>query len=202
LRFGTPPVLENGTRDYFIACRGQGTAMPGTEEVDIVDDDDAVIGGAPLSDCLEKGLLHRAVAVLVRRSSGSYVLQRRSESDLWNPGMWTISCTGHVRRGESYLQAAARELSEELGIGGSLRLLFKLKLPPIREGSFTEHEWTTFFITATDDPVTPDPQELSGVRELSKAELERMVEGGSLTEDAKILLRRYLRRSNPKTAEH
>ena len=177
-------------------------ALPGTEEVDIVDDDDAVIGSAPLSDCLEKGFLHRAVAVLVQRSNGAYILQRRSETDLWNPGMWTISCTGHVKRGESYLQAAARELSEELGIGGSLRRLFKLKLPPFKEGSFTEHEWTSFFITATDDQVTPDPQELSGVMELAKAELERMVEGGPLTEDAKILLGRYLGSSKPKAAKH
>ncbi|HMD78774.1 MAG TPA: isopentenyl-diphosphate Delta-isomerase, partial [Nitrososphaerales archaeon] len=68
--------------------------MPGLEEVDLVDDDDLVIGSARLSDCLAKGLLHRAVAVLVLRRTGTVVLQRRSESDLWNPGLWTISCTG------------------------------------------------------------------------------------------------------------
>ena len=153
-----------------------------------------------LSDCLERGLLHRAVAVLVLRSSGSVVLQRRSENDLWNPGLWTLSCTGHVKRGESYLQGAARELSEELGLGGSLQLLFKLKLPPIRDRLLTEYEWTSFFTTVTDAQVTPDPQELSGVREVSKAELGHLVERGPLTEDAKILLRRYLTESSSGTS--
>jgi isopentenyl-diphosphate delta-isomerase len=166
--------------------------MTGTEEVDTVDDSDRVVGSAFLGDCLERGLLHRAVAVLVLRSSGSVILQRRSESDLWNPGLWTISCTGHVKRGESYFQAATRELAEELGIAGSLRQLFKLKLPPMREGKLTEYEWTGFFTTLTDAHVTPDPQELSGVREVSRAEVEQLVKSGPLTEDARILLREYL----------
>jgi len=166
--------------------------MTGTEVVDLVDDRDVVVGSATLSDCLSKGLLHRAVAVLVTRSNGSFVLQQRSAMDLWNPGLWTISCTGHVRRGESYRRAAARELSEELGLRSSLRPLFKFKLPPIRDRKLTEYEWTTFFSTVTDEDVTPDPKELAGTREVILPELKRLLRSGPLTSDAKILLRRYL----------
>jgi isopentenyl-diphosphate delta-isomerase len=166
--------------------------LSGLEEVDLVDDDDTVIGSASLSDCLAKGLLHRAVAVLVLRSTGTVVLQRRSESDLWNPGLWTISCTGHVKRGESYAEAAARELSEELALTSPVHQLFKFKLPPIRDRSLTENEWTAFFSTVTDAKVTPDPQELAGVEEVPVRELKRMVRRGPLTEDAKILFTKYL----------
>ena len=166
--------------------------MTGLEEVDLVDDADVVIDSAPLNVCLEKGLLHRAVAVLVSRSTGSVVLQQRSKSDLWNPGLWTISCTGHVKRGESYHQAAARELSEELGLSSPVRQLFKFKLQPIKDRLLTEHEWTAFFSTTTDARVTPDPQELAGVKEVQISELKRLVGKGPLTEDARILLGKYL----------
>lgn len=32
-----------------------------------------------------------------------------------SPGLWTLSCSGHVDAGEDYDTAALRELSEELG---------------------------------------------------------------------------------------
>ena len=166
--------------------------MTGLEEVDLVNDADVVIGSAPLNVCLEKGLLHRAVAVLVSRSGGSVVLQQRSKSDLWNPGLWTVSCTGHVKKGESYRQAAARELSEELGLDSPVRPLFKFKLSPIKDRSLIEYEWTTFFSTTTDAKVTPDPQELAGVKEMPVSELKRRLGRGQFTEDARILLGKYL----------
>jgi isopentenyldiphosphate isomerase len=164
-----------------------------SEEVDLVDDQDQVVGSAILSDCLTKGLLHRAVAVLVVRKNGSVLLQERSHSDVWNPGLWTLSCTGHVKRGETYTRAASRELSEELGLTASIREIWKVKLPPMRDRMLTEHEWVTLFTAETDARATPDPEELAGVREVDRSELERVVEFGNLTEDAKILLRRYLK---------
>ena len=166
--------------------------MSGREKVDLVDEQDAVIGAASLSDCLERGLLHRSVAVLVSRSSGSIVLQKRSKKDLWNPGLWTISCTGHVKMGESYRQAAARELSEELGLTSPVRLLFKFMLPPIRDKLLTEREWSAFFTSQTDADVTADPRELEGVKEVRISQLKRLIGSGEFTEDAVILLRKYL----------
>lgn len=156
-----------------------------------MDDEDTVVGSAPLSECLSGGLRHRAVAVLVLRRNGAVLLQRRSEKDLWSPGLWTLSCTGHVKRGETYAQAAARELSEELGLSSPLRELWKILLPPFREGTLTEREWVTMYDTRTDDMATPDPVELSGVKEVSLKELDHLVLGGPLTEDARILLGRY-----------
>lgn len=166
--------------------------MSSLEEVDLVDEGDSVVGSAPLSDCLARGILHRAVAVLVLRSNGSFVLQRRSKRDFWNPGLWTISCTGHVRRGESYPEAAARELSEELGLSSPLTPRFKLRLPPMKDRLVTEYEWVSFFTTDTNARVTPDPVELAGVKETSITELRRLIGEGKLTEDARILLQRYL----------
>jgi isopentenyl-diphosphate delta-isomerase len=166
--------------------------LPGNELVDLVDAQDSVVGEATIVRCLEEGLLHRAIAVLVTRSSGMLVLQQRSKRDIWHPGLWTISCTGHVRKGESYEEAAGRELFEELGIGAPVRSIKKYKLPPITAGGLTETEWVALFVCRTDAPCAIDPVELETVREVKESELLDMLDRGPLTPDARLILKDYL----------
>ena len=161
--------------------------------MDLVDENDSVVGESTLGDCLKRGLLHRAVAVVVSRSDGKVILQQRSRKDLWQPGMWTLSCTGHVKKGESYEDAAARELAEELGLRSSLATLGNYLLPPIREGDLTEREWVALFAASTDAPVNVDPVELESVEGFDGPGLKAMAEGGGLTPDASLLLDEYLR---------
>ncbi len=151
-----------------------------------------MVGESTLGDCLEGGLLHRAVAVVVSRSDGKVILQQRSRKDRWQPGMWTLSCTGHVKRGESYEEAASRELAEELGLRSSLATLGKYLLPPIREGELIEREWVALFAASTDAPINIDPVELESVEGFDGEGLRAMVEGGGLTPDASLLLEEYL----------
>lgn len=167
--------------------------MPGEELVDLVDDADTVTGTATVRDCLEKSLLHRAVAVLVIRSSGEFLLQRRSKRDLWHPGLWTLSSTGHVKAGESYDQAARRELKEELGITAVPERLKKRVLPPIESRGLTEREWVTVYVARTDRHCKIDRTEVEGVKEVDERLLRRMLRGRSMTPDAVILLTDFLR---------
>ncbi len=173
--------------------------MPGSEMVDIVDELDRPVMEATLRSCLERGLLHRAVAVLVSRSGGEILLQRRSRYDNWHPGMWTLSCTGHVRSGETYLMAARRELNEELGLVSPITRLTKLLLPAIKSRGLVEREYVTLFAAVTDQEVTIDPVELDSVEAFTPRALEKMMARRSLTPDAKLLLVEYLRlsRNNP-----
>ena len=166
--------------------------MPGTEVLDVVDEHDRVVGEATIEVCLSEGRLHRAVAVLVARRDGRLVLQQRSASDLWQPGKWTLSCTGHVRKGEDYPTAGARELKEELGIEAQLKQVGKYLVPPITDGRLTEHEWTALFFAETDAALRPDPEELQDARDFSEREVEAMMRERRLTEDAVILMRRFL----------
>jgi len=158
-----------------------------------VDEEDAVVGTATLRDCLEKGLLHRAVDVLVLRTNGKVLLQQRSKRDLWHPGLWTLSSTGHVKSGESYRDAAKRELDEELGLSSSLRAIRKFLLPPFMSRGLTEWEWVSLFVSKTDRTVTIDPIELESVEEVSLLRLRRMLTGPRLTPDAKVVLRAFLK---------
>lgn len=166
------------------------------EQVDLVDLHDNVVGTSTIAGCLKDGLLHRAVAVLVLRTAGTFVLQQRSRRDLWQPGLWTISSTGHVKRGESYEEAAGRELGEELGLSGDLTLVRKYLLPPISERGLTEREWVTLFTCRTDSRCRIDPVELETVREVTEEELRTMLADGPLTPDAKTILTDYLSRKS------
>ena len=47
---------------------------------------------------------------------GDLCLQRRSYAKDNSPGLLSSSCAGHVDAGEAYVEAAVRELGEELGV--------------------------------------------------------------------------------------
>jgi len=166
--------------------------LPTEEEVDLVSEFDDVTGSSSLGECLKRGLLHRAVAVLVTRSTGEFVLQQRSKQDLWHPGLWTLSSTGHVQKGEAYEAAARRELEEEIGIKTELRFVRKHLLPPIRSGKLTEREWVAFYVARSDLRCSIDKKELEGVKDVDATLLRSMLVGGSMTPDAVIILHDYL----------
>lgn len=159
--------------------------------LDVVDGGDRVVGSATIESCLRKGILHRAVAVLVVRSDGSLVLQQRSKKDMWQPGMWTLSTTGHVKMGEGYAGAAARELKEELGLESPVHERGRFLVPPVTDGTLTEHEWVALFDSSTDSALSIDPVELEAARSFSRAEIREMIGEGRLTDDATFLLKKY-----------
>jgi isopentenyldiphosphate isomerase len=163
------------------------------EAVDLVDEHDRKMGSATLDRCLREGLRHRAVAVLVVRSDGRVLIQVRSKNDHWQPGRWTLSCTGHVGAGESYGHAAKRELEEELGLTARVSYLGKLFLPKVRCRGSVESEVVSLFTASTDAAPKIDPVELDGVRELDPSDLEGLMGGRRLTPDAKLMLREYWR---------
>jgi isopentenyl-diphosphate delta-isomerase type 1 len=87
-----------------------------SEEIfDVVNERDEVIGRAPRSEVHARGLLHRAIHVLVFNSRGEVFLQKRSMLKDREPGVWDSSCAGHVDSGEDYDATVLRELREELG---------------------------------------------------------------------------------------
>jgi isopentenyl-diphosphate delta-isomerase len=98
-------------------------AMP--EDIfDIVNERDEVIGRGARRGVNARGLLHRAIHVLVFNSRGEVFLQKRSMKKDRQPGVWDSSCSGHVDSGEDYDQTVVRELREEIGL--------RLTAPPQR----------------------------------------------------------------------
>ncbi len=90
------------------------------EILDIVDDNNQVTGKADRKEIYDKNLPHRIVHVLVFNSSGEMLVQLSSRQKSFRPNYWGTSAGGHVMSGESYEQAATRELKEEIGVEGKL----------------------------------------------------------------------------------
>lgn len=92
------------------------------EYLDIVDDIDVVVGRAAKEDVYARKLNHRIVHVFVIKARTAEIyLQRRAAHVSYLPGYYCTSAGGHVHAGESYEEAARRELREELGIDVPLR---------------------------------------------------------------------------------
>ncbi|MFH2001846.1 MAG: NUDIX domain-containing protein [Planctomycetota bacterium] len=88
-----------------------------SEMLDIVDDQDRVIGAALRSECHgNPSLIHRVAHVMVFNPAGELLLQLRGKNKKIQPDRWDSSVGGHLALGETYRQGAERELAEELGI--------------------------------------------------------------------------------------
>lgn len=64
----------------------------------------------------QQGLYHRIIVVAIIDKNGHLLMQQRSKNKTKNPGKWDVSSAGHVSSGQTSIEAAIRETSEELGI--------------------------------------------------------------------------------------
>ena len=88
-----------------------------SELLDLVDQHDAIIGTETRENIYREGLHnYRVVGVFLIDRANRVLLPTRSMLCSYCPGCYDFSAAGHVLTGETYLQAAQRELMEELGI--------------------------------------------------------------------------------------
>jgi isopentenyldiphosphate isomerase len=89
---------------------------PGDESVDVLDETGAVVAVVSRRRMRAENLRHRGVYLLVWSTDGRLLLHRRSSlKDVW-PDRWDLAAGGVVAAGESWDDAARRELAEELGV--------------------------------------------------------------------------------------
>ena len=89
------------------------------ELIDIVDAKTGEPTGETIykSQAHKEGIWHRAIHILiVNKDRTKTLLQRRCDTKPLYPNMWDIAVGGHIGAGEDPLEAAKRELGEELGL--------------------------------------------------------------------------------------
>lgn len=139
-------------------------------DITYVDSDDEVIGSGPKKAALENGIAHRIVRIFIFNSAGQVVIQKRGPN-VAVPGKWDQSAAGHVDAGETYDEAAVRELREELGLSG-------VALSPVGKFYSEEHDealpkkrFNAVYFGKHDGDITIAADEVSEIAWVSMAEL-------------------------------
>jgi isopentenyl-diphosphate delta-isomerase type 1 len=149
------------------------------EIFDIVNEDGSSAGyQASRDDVHRKGLWHKTVHIWVMNRQGNLLLQKRALSKETFPGCWDISCAGHIDAGETPLEAAVRELKEELGFivhDRDLVFLFSvIQKFTFEKTSVIDNEIVEVFLLHKDYSVNKiryDKEEISDVIEIRPAQL-------------------------------
>ena len=110
------------------------------EEVILIDDKDNVIGQCEKSEAHQKNLKHRAFSVFVFNDKKELLLQKRAAEKYHSAGLWTNTCCGHPRPGESTQNAAERRLMEEMGFKCDLKYVFEFSYQVDFENGLHENE--------------------------------------------------------------
>lgn len=141
------------------------------EILDIVDEQDRVVGRSPRGEAYAKGLRHRCVFIEARDAEGRLFVHRRTPTKLVFPSRYDMFVGGVVGAGETYDEAALREAEEELGVSGLPRptLLFKF----LYDNGAGQSWWSAVYEVRCELPVNPQVEEVAWYDFLPEAEVER-----------------------------
>lgn len=161
------------------------------ERLDLVDDEDRVVGQAWRTEVYRSGMSNFRVinAFLVNRL-GELWLPRRAPTKRLFPMALDVSVGGHVMSGENYEQAFHRELREELGLDLALLSYRPLGyLTPYRDG-------VSAFMQVYEIPTDTSPDynrnDFDDALWLSpEAALARIRQGEPAKDDLPRLIRRF-----------
>ncbi len=133
-------------------------------------EDDIVVGSVERDRAHAQGILHRSGVVFLARSDGYILLQHRSPRKSIFPDCFECSCAFHISFGESYEQAAARELVEEICVSVPLTYLGKFSHhdPP-------ENQVVAVFSCSSDQSLKIDEREASEAHFYSPGEVDKIV---------------------------
>ena len=121
------------------------------EKVILVDENDQVLGAMEKLEAHEKALLHRAFSIFIFNNEGKLMLQQRQFTKYHSGGLWTNTCCGHPRPGETTEKAASRRLHEEMGFACQLDKRFDFIYKANLDHELTEYELDHVFFGIFDD---------------------------------------------------
>jgi isopentenyl-diphosphate delta-isomerase type 1 len=108
----------------------------------------------------DKTPLHRAFSVFLFDESGKVLVTQRSLTKTTWPGIWSNSCCGHPKPGESYEAAIVRRVGQELGTAiSNLEKVSDYRYRFERDG-VVEHEICPVYRAVIAGVLRVDPQEV------------------------------------------
>ncbi|MDF7681454.1 NUDIX hydrolase YfcD [Enterobacteriaceae bacterium ESL0689] len=164
-------------------------ALPDIEWIDIVNQENEVIAQCSRRQMRAQCLIHRATYIVVHDGMGKILVQRRTETKDYLPGMLDATAGGVVWTAESRLDAARREAEEELGIAD---------VPFADHGQFYYEDahcrvWGSLFSCVSHGPFALQEDEISDVCWLSAEEIN--ARGDEFTPDSLKALSLWMTRN-------
>jgi isopentenyldiphosphate isomerase len=161
------------------------------ELLDLVDDDDNVIGRIWRSEAYRLGVRNvRVVNLFLRRSDGALWIPTRTPQKRMFPNALDVSMGGHLRAGETYVDALLRETMEELNID-ALALGYR-QLGHCTPKADGVHAFQRVYEIRTDEPPPFNPDDFSWYEWLQPGQvLKRIADGTKAKGDLPTLIRRF-----------
>jgi len=160
------------------------------EYLDLVDEDDRVVGKKLRADIYKEGLQNfRVVNVFLKNSKGQLWIPRRTAHKAVAPLALDFSASGHVSSGESYEEAFAKEVQEELNID--------VTGVPYKELAYLTHKdgfalYMKIFEIQSDSTPQYNPDDFTEAYWLTPKELvERIEKGDPAKTDIPTLVKRF-----------
>jgi isopentenyl-diphosphate delta-isomerase len=145
------------------------------ERVILVDEHDRELGAAEKMAAHVAGRLHRAFSIFVFNSAGQLLLQRRARAKYHSGSLWSNTCCGHPRPGESTPAAARRRLREEMNFDCELRAAFEFLYRAEFANELIEHEYDHVFVGEFDGAFVAEESEVEDWKWTTLDELRRDV---------------------------
>ncbi len=143
------------------------------EQVILVDSNDREMGFEEKLQAHQEAKLHRAFSVFVFNSKGETMLQQRASGKYHSSNLWTNTCCGHPRKGETVQQAAERRLEEEMGFRCHLEEIFHYTYKVPLDNELWENEFLHVLAGKFDGIPKPNPEEASNWKWASLETIEK-----------------------------
>jgi len=132
---------------------------------DIVNEQDEIVGQATKKEVVTKRLICRVAFIMLVNQDDELLLHQRSANKKSYPLYWSGAAAGHLISGETYEEAAKREMKEEIGVEATLEFVGKFY-------SEEDREMVGVFLGRYDGPVKVEPFEVARVENFSPDRLK------------------------------
>lgn len=143
------------------------------EYLDLVNENDEVIGKEDRDVIYKNGWRNfRVINIMIFTSNNKIIVPKRSFNRKVFPNSYDCSVGGHVSSGETYEQAAYRELEEELGITNvNLEEIGYFKPNDIGTSAFSK-----MYKLIYDKPLNYDKDGIQEIYYMTKQEINKLIE--------------------------
>jgi isopentenyldiphosphate isomerase len=157
------------------------------EQNEVIDRRGNTIAIVSRKEIKKKKLRHKAAFIILKNKNNQYFIAQRSRTKKTYPLLWAFGAGGGVMAGESFDNAAQRELEEELGIKEKVKYVFDFPFD-----SEEIHYLAKVYETIFDKEIIIDKGEYEQGKWVSTEEIFNMEKKGKFCPDSIIYFKKYL----------